>query len=371
MKRDSSLLLHSTRAAQSQDPPPGDTLLHQAIPRSDDIFYRGLTYGSEAYIGPLDVILNKGLALSRTRNARQDVFNVDYGWQHVWSSLGDPVAAIERGGGWGKFFREEVFPLTFNVTGDRSQGKWYPNYFGHLLEGGIVYRRLGEWYRARGVPLPFLLSGITNFGAAILNEAYENQGSTRGSAGTVADLYIFDIGGMLLFSNERVARFFAEKLRATVWPYQASLTLPDGLVINSGNHITMKIPLSPIPKTSIFFQAGINTHLGLTVHLPENLDLSFGAGPATKDRMVDPETGEESVTFQFSGIVTVDRNNSLLASLTWTEMDSWLMGLNVYPGVIGLPICDFGFWAILTRDYRLQFGITHHRLLGLGLGFAK
>jgi hypothetical protein len=47
------------------------------------------------------------------------------------------------------------------------------------------------------------------------------------------------------------------------------------------------------------------------------------------------------------------------------------MGLNVYPGVIGFPVADFGFWAILTRDHRLQFGITHHRLMGLGLGFAN
>ena len=37
------------------------------------------------------------------------------------------LEAIERGGGWGDFLREEVFPLTYNVTGDRSQGKWYPN----------------------------------------------------------------------------------------------------------------------------------------------------------------------------------------------------------------------------------------------------
>jgi hypothetical protein len=238
------------------------------------------------------------------------------------------------------------------------------------MEGGITYRRLAEWNQAKGVPFPYLMSGVLTFGAAILNEAYENQGGTKGTSGSVADLYIFDLAGIFLFSRDDVSRFFAEKLRATVWPLQASLTLPDLLLMNNATYLVMKLPVSPIPRTSFFFQTGINGHLGLTLHLSNGLDLSVGAGPAAKDRFVDPDTGDESVTFQFSGIFAVDRENSLLATFIWTEMPNRWLSLNVFPGVLKSSLGNLGAWVVVTRDQGFQLGITHHRLLGLGLGYA-
>jgi len=61
---------------------PEDTLAHATVPQDPNAgpyFYRGLPYGSEAYMGPLDVLLNKGFALAQTETLSRKVFEYPYG----------------------------------------------------------------------------------------------------------------------------------------------------------------------------------------------------------------------------------------------------------------------------------------------------
>lgn len=351
--------LQAQEAADSADAAGG--------PSSDvGYFYRGLDYGSEAYMGPLDVLLNKGLALAQTEVVDRRVFQFPYGFEAVNHALTHPQEAIERGGGWWDFLRKEIFPLTYHP----DDVKWYTNYTGHLIEGGIHWRRLTEWYRRRGVPWPGLVAGITTTGAAYLNELYEHPEPQIAGAGTIADLYVFDLAGILLFSSDGVSRFFAEKLHANVWPGQAAITLPGGELQNNAGYLTFKFPWGVVPRSSVFFWTGIGAGLGLTFHRPGDLDISVAVGNDARAMRVDSVTGEESAILTLSGGVFVDRKGSLLASAHVSDVPHRLVKLNVYPGVLGGIGREIGLWVVVTRDLELRFGFTNRHLLGVGLGWG-
>ncbi len=174
-------------------------------PHRDDgpFFYFGLPYGSDATAGPLDVILNKGFSVAQLSNFSRRIFDYPYGWGAVEESVLHPVEVIERWG-WERTIERHVLPLTWDI----SSMSWATNYVGHLIEGGITNRRLSEWFDARGVPLPGLFAAITSLTASVLNEAYESPGIEAGYPSMVVDLLLFDPGGILLFTNDAVARFF-------------------------------------------------------------------------------------------------------------------------------------------------------------------
>jgi len=83
----------------------------------------------------------------------------------------------------------------------------------------------------------------------------------------------------------------------------------------------------------------------------------------------DPLTRDESIRTRLSGGMYVDRNNSLLASLTAGPQDNAVV-LNVYPGVLPGPAANLGTWVVLSRDRKVRWGIGHRRALGVGLGYA-
>ena len=231
-------------------------------------------------------------------------------------------------------------------------------------------RRLGEWFQARGTPQPMLMGAAVTLAAAVLNEAYEHPGMTRGTAGTVADLYIFDLGGVLLFSNDGVARFFSRRLNATVWQGQAAIAVPSGEVVNNGNQLILKIPWGIIDNTSLFFRTGLSGQLGLTFHRHDGLDISAALGFEAGTMHINDVTGEEWVDFSVTAGAYVDRNGSLLVSAVASAVaDRWLT-LNVYPGVLGFGSGSLGFWMVLPRSMQPRIGLSSRMTLGAGLGLG-
>jgi hypothetical protein len=333
-----------------------------ARPAARMIFYRALTYGSDAYMGPLDVILNKGYAVAQFNNRNRHIFEYDYGTRHVWSSVAHPVENVRRYGGWEKLIREELLPLSLSWR----KWKWAPNYVGHVLEGGITYRRLAEWHEAHGVPLPALSAAVVTMGAAVINEMYAHPGYVEGTTATMTDLLFFDPLGILLFAHDGVARIFAERLRGTIWSSQAALTL-DGELVNNGNNVILKLPLSPFPSTSIFVRAGLAFTPGVTFHRDSGLDVSVAFGAEGRIQGVDPETGEETPELALGAGLFLDRNGSLLMSVTASEVEHRRLVVNVYPGVIPFAGGRFGAWFLLRDDGAVRFGLSARGALGLGL----
>lgn len=339
----------------------------------DTYFYTGLR-GSDDYVGPFDVLLNKGFNFAQAENRSRAIFETRYSARHVWNSLVHPVASIRSSGGWTEFFTKQIIPVQAwrwvksGFQWDKVDGMaWFPNYMGHFVEGGITSRRLAEKMRAQGVPHASFVAGVTTMLTAMVNEAYTHPNIEQGTGGTVADLYIFDLGGVLVFSLDPVARFFAETLHANVWPSQASITAPDFEIANNANNLVFKFGLPFTDRASIFWRTGIGSHLGLTTHLADGYDLSVGLGGDASRQILDPVTGAESVDVRLSASAYLDRGGSVLAAIHWSEVDHRLFAVNVYPGLFH-P--DFGAWLNVDQDLAFQFGISHRLALGLGFGAA-
>ncbi len=346
-------------------PATRDTISLGRPSRAAPYFFRNLPYGSDANFGPLDVLLNKGYAISQTETGDRRLFGYPYGAGSVADALAHPVAAIERAGGWWDFTRKELLPLSYRV----EDVKWWTNYTGHLIEGGIQWRRLREWYRSRGWPWAGFFAGVTTMSAAVLNEMYEHPSSTTGSAGTVADLYVFDLAGIALFSSGSVSRFFAETLGANVWTGQASITLPHGELENNANYLYFKLPWGPTRGSSVFLWTGIGAQVGLTFHRARDIDVSVAIGNDAKRMRVDPLTGEESADLTMSAAMFIDRRGSLLASVHLSEVQHRLVKVNVYPRVLPF-LGDFGAWLVVSHDFEFSVGLSNSHWLGAGLGIS-
>jgi len=339
----------------------------------DTYFYTGLP-GSDYYVGPFDVFFNKGFNFAQAENRSRAVFEANYSFRHVWNSVVHPFQSIDNTGGWGEWVKQQILPVqawNWIKSGFRwdevDNMTWYPNYMGHFVEGGITSRRLAEKWRAQGVPYASTLAGMTTMVTAMANEAYTHGEIEQGTGGTVADLYVFDLGGVLIFSLDPVARFFAEKLHAQVWPGQASITAPNFELANNANNLVFKFPMPFTDKTSFFWRTGIGSHLGVTAHLHDGYDVSVGVGADASRQNLDPVTGKETVDIRMSASAYLDRGGSVLAAIHWSEVDHRLFAINVYPGFMH-P--DFGAWVNVDQNGAFQFGLSHRLALGLGFGAA-
>jgi hypothetical protein len=336
--------------------------------RADSVplLYTRAPYGTQALFSPLSVILNKGFDHIQQRDANRDLrkFNFDAVRVISLDAILRPKRAIEHYPGWKEWLRTEILPLGFNG----QDARWAVNYSEHLIAGGLTYRELAQWFAAHGYPIPRVLSGITTFGASMLNEAAEFQTSDRAASSTVADLLVFDLGGILLFSFDWPVRLFAGRLQAADWSTQASFMFPNGDLQNNGQYYIVKIPL-PKTKTRWFSRFGMGYQTGLT-RIVAGHGVSAAIGFDTEFRFVDPITRDERIETYFSGGLYIDRENSLLASIAAGPTNNRIV-LNVFPGVLPNVARDLGVWASYTRQKTLLVGLVHRRLLGVGAGYAR
>ena len=105
-------------------------------------FYSGVDYGTQALANPLWVFVNRGYDVIQDHIVGRDVFNLPYASNaaNVGRNVVNPLPAISDDG-WGKFLREEIFPLSYGNT----TARWIPNYSLHLIGGGVTYAELDEW----------------------------------------------------------------------------------------------------------------------------------------------------------------------------------------------------------------------------------
>jgi hypothetical protein len=364
----SCLALHEGLGAQENPSGerPVDTLAVR--PDTSSLYYHGYPYGTQAIFSPLSVIVNRGYDIFQLGAARtgRNPWRFPYrnGVENVLlDAILHPAAAIERYPGWSVWLRTEVFPLSI------GHASWVVNWTEHFLGGGLTHRGLAEWYERHGAPVPMLLAGTTSMVVAALNEILEHPDATEVSASSVADLWVFDLGGVLFFSWDGPARWLQRNLKVTSWPQMGSFTLPDGEIQNNGDYNVMKIPL-PFEDKSLLLRFGLGVQLGLSQKLDAEHSFSAALGLDTRGRVVDEATGAESITMIYGGGLYYDRNNSLLASLTLSAAQN-RVALNLYPGLFPGPLEDVGLWLVFPRgDRSIGFGLASTHLLGVGLGYG-
>lgn len=333
--------------------------------REQPLFYRMQQWGSESQYSPWTVLLNGGFDILQLDRYRRDVFDYPFAQagRTVFGNLAKPLPLIHRYG-WNQFLRNEILPLEF------SEGaSWWPNYQLHLIGGGMTYVKLGEWYEQHGFAAPRVWSAATVMSYHLLNEVVENNANEGELIDPLADIYIFDIGGILLFSIDDVALFFSRTLHMTDWSLQPTLNVTDATLRNTGQYFVVKYDLPFWENYSAIYVFGVNGLAGLTRRFHDGTAFSIAAGLRNAD--VIPETDNPlhlTGSLVWSAGLFYDRENSLLASLVLSGISSNLATLNVYPGFMDVAGIRPGFWCTVTTEGRMLFGITTQWGVGIGAG---
>jgi hypothetical protein len=339
-----------------------------ARPDTSHYFYSGKRYGTEVQFNPVTEVLNEGYDQLRNDFTDRRILNqkIGSGAKNVFESLLHPDSAM-RAYGVRKAFTDELFPLSGKSEGG---GQWVPNYEFHLLGSGMVSRRMTEWYEAHGVPHPFVSSVVTMYTAHFINEALEDGGrTTRGHPfDPVADLYVFDLGGILLFKSKRVDQFFSRKVELTNWPVQPTFSFPGLRLENAGQEFLLRARIPHTDQWRGFFAFGISTLGGFSYGKKGGYALSLAAGAeAIETPVIDTLSGKKTVTLTPNAGLFFDHDGSLLLSLTAKNSKETIATFNLYPGLVRVGSVTFGLWTAALKNGSWRFGITSP--VGLGLGY--
>ena len=319
-------------------------------------FYHALPYGTQANYNPMNVIINGGYGILQIPQSISTVYGrkiFDYPYiewsENVWQTVGHPIRTINEFG-WRRFITTELFPLTLNMQGNQ----WVPNYFLHVIGGGLHFRAAEEWFRFHGFSAPRIWSISTMVAYHALSEIVENHGEEDLTVDHLADLLIFDPVGMVLFANDGVCRFFSEKLNLAEWSMQPAVNLGNGNLENMGQFYVAKYPVTNNKKWSLMVHFGLHGMAGVSHQWSEGRSLSLTGGFLVED-LVEIEPGGEERTLR--GVLTwragifYDLNNSLLASLMVSNVAENRVRLNIYPGVLRVGALSPGFFLSGDKEW--------------------
>jgi hypothetical protein len=328
-------------------------------------FYKGRNYGSEALYNPLNVILNGSYDIIQLDGHDKKIFNFPYAdaATNVMRNLGSPFGPISRYG-WGNFLQDQIFPM--HLT--RKDAQWWPNYQLHLIGGGMNYTMMSEWYAAHNIPYPKVFSFTTLAAYHLLNEFVENASYSGDNVDPIADIYVFDAGGILLFSFDNVNRFFSRDLNLADWSRQPTFMLNDGSLQNNGQYFSIKWKFPFSERWHFFYYFGMNGLTGLSYKMPDQSAFSVGFGLRAKNlELVDTSLHKETISTIWNAGVFYDRDNSLIASVFFSGLTDDLLNVNAYPGLFRLGPVSPGLWVIVRKDGNILGGISTNWTPGIGL----
>jgi hypothetical protein len=269
--------------------------------------------------------------------------------------------------GWKTFVRTEIFPTTLVPRG----AQYIPNYQNHLIGGGMTYRMLREWYDYHGYAHGTAWASSSWLVYHVLNEIVENNNYSGTNVDAIADLLVFNPLGLLLFSDEGVARFFAETLHLRDWSCFPTLNPLTGNLENNGQNFSIKWSLPGQQRWSLFYNFGLNGIVGLSHKRANGTSLSAGAGIMARNlRKVERDDTIRSLTADLVWNVGVfyDREGSLMASLLFSGSRAYKARLNVYPGIVRFAGISPAVFAAVSPRNEFIFGLSC-RGLPLGLAF--
>jgi len=335
-----------------------------------DYFYQRRVYGSEAIFHPFLWVINSGFFTLQIDNRANKVFKIQYaaGGKNVLWNLRHPVRALNKYG-WKNFITAELIPTSLK----KEKAQWAPNYFGHLLGGGIAYRKNLAWYRAQRCAHPVRAALLTQAASSLLNEIVENNGYRGVNVDPLADLLIFEPLGILLFGLGKVENYCGENLDVAYWPMQPALDPFSGALENAGHGFVFKYKPRYSGRVGIFYYFGIQGMAGLSYQAAAGRSFSLALGVAAKYlQPVDAEAEARSLTATLARVAGFfyDQNNSLLFSCLVSPETRYKVRLNFYPGVVRFRGLSPGF-SLAFRENREIVMSLNFGLLPLGLAASS
>jgi len=298
-------------------------------------FYRALPYGSQANYDPLNVIINGGYGVLQIPNytdRRTFEYNYLSWWNDLWVNIGNPVNTVDKFG-WKRFLTTEIFPTSVNI----EKQQFFPNYFLHTLGAGMHYRATTEWYRYHRFPAPKIGSVLTMAAYHLLSEVVENRDNKEVTVDAIADLYVFDPLGIILFSNDDICRFFSQKLELAEWSNQPAYNFNTRNLENMGQFYVMKYPLTHDRRWKAFAHFGLNAVAGLSRKIDGERSLSLGLGFTVRELAPAQEELEgraRTARLAIRAGAFYDLNNSLMCSILLSGIPENRFRMNVYPGLL-------------------------------------
>ncbi len=347
--------------------------------REHHIYHPENDFGSDAMFTPLQAFVNGSCDFLRDGYGTRSLLDRHYlnGMKNVNRVLASPlevIRAYNRHEG-KNFITDQVFPLRFGL----SDMPWIPNYQSHLIGEGLVCRESAEWYDARDYRFPYTFAIITTLLFQYANEVTENGDFTGDTVDPIADMYIFNPLGYLLFYSDAVSEYFGTTLHYSRWDSQPVMSPTNLAIANAGRNFVIKHNVPRSDRWHFFYAFNVHGTLGMSYENAEKESYSFGAGVAAKrlKRMILKDVGGDlrpvsdivpsSVMPNFAFFY--DRNGSLLLSVSQVGIDGLHTIMNLYPGAAwDWPI---GTYLSYNHDFGLHVGISFQVLpVGLFVGRA-
>jgi hypothetical protein len=301
-------------------------------PGGERYFYRGLSYGSDAAFHPVSEVVNGAFGILQISSNWVPLDEIDFerGLEVTWESITNPVRTVDEYGR-SDFVTDELVPGKL----DWSNLQYVPNYCLHLIGGGARHRAFAEWYGAHDFPVPALWAWGTTILHAFAVESVEHHARTAPTVDPVADMYVFDPAGALLFTSDTVARFFSRTLNMAIWSGQPAYNPVANTFENAGQNYGLHLFLRDSHRVGLFSYWGMSHLFGVTVRGGSLFDWSLGVGGAV-DELYEQDRGNGTSSLaarvKLDAGAFVHRNGSLLASVQVSQAWAQTFRAAIYPG---------------------------------------
>ncbi|MFA5835006.1 MAG: hypothetical protein WDA22_16130 [Bacteroidota bacterium] len=326
-------------------------------------------FGSESQIHPVNIFLNGGFDMLRNGGHNKNIFKWDYEGDvaHVWRNLKDPIGNIRKFGV-NEFVQQEIFNFTIGV----KHAEFLPNIGGHTIGNGMHYAKFGEYLEYHNVSYPYLWSGLMTTAYQVMNEVIEAEGYRGINVDLVADIYMFNIAGIAIFSTEWGKRFFSETLPINEWSPQPILEPVTGYLQNAGQQYYVRKNYSILGNWSPFFYYGVYTMFGASYAYDSQNSFTVGSGRVINKLREGRLRGFRKIDPQMDGTVGFfwDKNSSLMTSVLFTGPGLYNMQINIYPGVISIGGFSPGIYLAVGEWDGFILGVTFSEF-PIGFGFSK
>jgi hypothetical protein len=334
-------------------------------------FYKpAQTRGTDAYFSPLNLLLNGSFDALRTdpgnnRDLRKMYFTRTS--TIVWYNLRDPLARINAYG-WKRFWREEFINLSFDI----EELQFLPNVGDHTLGYGMLYAKVTEYYDAHHYPSPVLWGIGTSLVFHYVNEMMQSGYELKVNVDHIADVYVFNTLGFVLFSFDGVKRFFSEDVQLLEWSLQPLLVPRNWNLQNVGQQFVLRYRLPWAERYAPFIYWGVNSVVGLSYRYDDRQSLSLGVGQSVNGMERQARGDFWRMVPRLDGAAGIfwDDNGSLLAGMVVTGPKVPNVQLNVYPGLVDLWGIQPGAYVGMGKRDKFVAGITFMST-PISLGFMQ
>ncbi len=305
--------------------------------------------GSEGSFTPMSMWINGGYDILRNGAHDQQLTNQEYrnGFKYVCKSLAHPIDSIELIG-WDNFLAQE-FP-NFKLRSEKLN--FMPNIPIHTIGEGMRYVKVSEWYDYHGYPFPKTLGLLTSISYQFMNETLEQGNCKTMRTDPLADIYVYNNLGFILFSIKPVKRFFSETFVVNDWSLQPVYNPFNDHIDNAGEQYMGKVKVKG--DYSLFCYWGMDFLLGMSVKKDNDRSISIGLGQSAN------KIGSKVVNGIYVPVVSsvdpaigvfYDYKNSLIANAHFSfDKDSIHLKTNVYPGLVSIKGVKPGLFAEYTSS---------------------